>query len=200
MEGEAKLRWSKEWSHSPGIIIWERTWSTGMCAKRVLISRGMLHCCTNFQRYIEGHEATTHKSADLGSLIKQTYNAVIKGSRSDGSRAQALQGSFETRKQNQRELHPCSDQKMIMPRQMRLRPKAGWQEHGPCLAGVSKVERNKVYQQDRYAVVTDATNDSTKVEISLFLIKTSKTRGERLILSPANWMTTRPMRLQLAGG
>lgn len=52
-------------------------------------------------RDIWGREAATHRSAGLGSLIKHTYNAVIKGSRSDGSRTQALQGSFETRKQNQ---------------------------------------------------------------------------------------------------
>lgn len=44
-------------------------------------------------------------------MIKQMYNAAIKGSSSDGSGAQALQDSFETRKQNKRELHPCSNQK-----------------------------------------------------------------------------------------
>lgn len=68
---------------------------------------------------------------------------------------------------------------------MRLRPEAGQQEHGPCLTGVSKVERNKVCEQDRYVMLSDATNEGTKVEISLLLIKRAKIRGKRVILSPA---------------
>jgi len=66
-----------------------------------------------------------HRSAGLDSLMKQTYNAIIKGSSSDGSTAQHRPYNVALKPgKTVRELHPCSNQK-ITTRQIRLRPKAG---------------------------------------------------------------------------
>lgn len=77
-------------------------------------------------RDIWGCEVVTHRSAGLLLIDYTDVQHSHQGSCSDSSETRALRGSFGTRKQNQRELHPCSSQKNIVSRQMRLSPKAGW--------------------------------------------------------------------------